>query len=215
MRFIIYGAGGVGGTIGAELFRAGEEVILIARGDHLNAIRDNGLRYETPHYQETLQIPAVGHPDDIAFAGDEVVILTMKAQHSLGALEDLRAAAGDEVPVICCQNGVVNEAMALRRFRRVYGMAVYLPGENLEPGVVRCHSVRKIGILDAGVYPHGTDDFIAAVGARLERANMVSTPSAEVMAWKYSKLVINTGNAITAACRKGTDTKPLRDRLHS
>lgn len=215
MRFIIYGAGGVGGTIGAELFRAGEEVILIARGDHLNAIRDNGLRYETPHYQETLQIPAVGHPDDIAFAGDEVVILTMKAQHSLGALEDLRAAAGDEVPVICCQNGVVNEAMALRRFRRVYGMAVYLPGENLEPGVVRCHSVRKIGILDAGVYPHGTDDFIAAVGARLERANMVSTPSAEVMAWKYSKLVINTGNAITAACRKGTDTKPLRDRLHA
>ena len=35
------------------------------------------------------------------------------------------------------------------------------------------------------------------------------------MAWKYSKLVINTGNAITAACRKGTDTKPLRDRLHA
>lgn len=215
MQFIIYGAGGIGGTIGAELHRAGEDVVLIARGPHLEAIQKDGLRYETPDYQETLTIAAVGHPKEIAFRDDDVVILTMKAQHTLGALEDLRAAAGDRIPVICCQNGVVNEAMALRRFRHVYAMAVYLPGENLEPGVIRCHSIKKIGILDAGVYPRGTDELIAEVGARLERANMVSKPTADVMAWKYSKLVINTGNAITAACRKGTDTKELRDKLHA
>ncbi|MBT3333532.1 MAG: hypothetical protein HN394_18670, partial [Rhodospirillaceae bacterium] len=48
MRYIIYGAGGVGGVIGAQLFQGDVEVVLIARGDHLAAIQRNGLRYETP-----------------------------------------------------------------------------------------------------------------------------------------------------------------------
>jgi 2-dehydropantoate 2-reductase len=215
MRFILYGAGGVGGTIGAELFRAGEDVILIARGAHLDVIQKNGLRYETPHYQELLSIAAVGHPNEIDFRDGDVVILSMKAQHTLGALEDLRAAAGDTVPVICCQNGVANEAMASRRFRHVYAMAVYLPGESLEPGVIRCHSENKIGILDAGVYPSGVDDLITRVAESLEAANIVSVPTADTMAWKYTKLVINTSNATDAACDPDAETKPLRDQLHA
>ena len=215
MRFILYGAGGVGGTIGAELFRAGEDVILIARGAHLEAIQKDGLRYETPHYQETLSIKAVGHPNEIEFRDGDVVILGMKAQHTLGALEDLRAAAGDTIPIICCQNGVANEAMALRRFRHVYAMAVYLPGESLEPGVIHCHSENKIGILDAGVYPSGVDDLITRVAESLEAANIVSVPTADTMAWKYTKLVINTSNAIDAACKPDAETKPLRDQLRA
>lgn len=215
MRFILYGAGGVGGTIGAELFRAGEDVILVARGAHLDAIQKNGLRYETPHYQESLSIVAVGHPNEIDFQDGDVVILSMKAQHTLGALEDLRAAAGDTIPVICCQNGVANEAMALRRFHHVYAMAVYLPGESLEPGVIRCHSANKIGILDAGVYPSGVDDLITRVAKSLEAANIVSVPTADTMAWKYTKLVINTSNATDAACDPNAETKPLRDQLHA
>jgi 2-dehydropantoate 2-reductase len=215
MRFILYGAGGVGGTIGAELFRAGEDVILIARGAHLDAIKKNGLRYETPNYQETLPIKVVGHPSKIDFRNDDVVILSMKAQHTQGALEDLRAAAGDTVPVVCCQNGVANEAMALRRFRQVYAMAVYLPGESLEPGVIRCHSENKIGILDAGVYPSGVDDLITSVAERLETANIVSVPTADTMTWKYCKLVINTSNAIDAVCKPEAGTKPLRDQLRT
>jgi 2-dehydropantoate 2-reductase len=215
MRFILYGAGGVGGTIGAELFRAGEDVILIARGAHLDAIQKNGLRYETPHYQELLLIAAVGHPNEIDFQDGDVVILSMKAQHTIAALEDLRAAAGDTVPVICCQNGVANEAMASRRFRHVYAMAVYLPGESLEPGVIRCHSENKIGILDAGVYPSGVDDLITRVAESLEAANIVSVSTADTMAWKYTKLVINTSNAIDAACDPDAETKTLRDQLHA
>ena len=215
MRFIIYGAGGVGGTIGAELFMSGEDTVLIARGAHLRAIQQNGLRYITPYRQETLRIQSVGHPDQIKFLKDDIIILTVKSQHTLGALEDLRAAAGDNIPVICCQNGVANEAMALRRFNRVYAMAVYLPGELLDPGEVRCHSIKKIGILDAGVYPHGTDDLITEVAIRLEKANIVSVPTANTMAWKYAKLVINTGNSLGAAFPKGTDTKALRGRLNA
>ena len=89
MRFIIYGAGGIGGVIGAELFQADHSVALIARGPHLAAIRENGLVYENPHGTHRLNIPAFGHPSEISFAENDVVILTMKSQHTLGALDDL------------------------------------------------------------------------------------------------------------------------------
>ena len=212
MRFIIYGAGGVGGTIGAELHLSGESVVLIARGAHLETIKQAGLHYETPFRSETLPIPAVGHPREILFNEDDVVILTMKSQHTRDALNDLRQFAGERVPIICCQNGVANEDMAQRRFRNVYAMVVYLPGESLEPGFVRCHSLKKIGILDAGLYPSGVDPFIEGVAARLEASNMGCLPTVKTMAWKYGKLIQNTGNAL-AACRKGEDTQALRTRL--
>ena len=49
----------------------------------------------------------------------------------------------------------------------------------------------------------------------MEAANIVSVPTTDTMAWKYTKLVINTSNAIDAACDPGAETKPLRDRLHA
>ena len=54
MRYIIYGAGAVGGTIGGKLFQSGHDVVLIARGDHLHAIRERGLRLRTPHGDDQL-----------------------------------------------------------------------------------------------------------------------------------------------------------------
>ena len=48
MRYIIIGAGAVGGTIGGRLFASGHEVVLVARGRHLDALRAHGLRLETP-----------------------------------------------------------------------------------------------------------------------------------------------------------------------
>ena len=62
MRFVIYGAGGIGGTIGARLFKHGRDVLLIARGPHLAAIKERGLRFVSATIDERLPIPAVGHP---------------------------------------------------------------------------------------------------------------------------------------------------------
>ena len=77
-------------------------------GDHFRAIQNNGLHYRTPHGDVTLPIRAVDHPSEIDFRAGDVVILTMKSQHTQVALDDLRAAAGDQIPVFCCQNGVAN-----------------------------------------------------------------------------------------------------------
>lgn len=213
MRIIIYGAGGIGGVIGAQLFKADHEVVLIARGPHLEKVQRDGLRYETPHGAETLPIAAVGHPSEIDFRDGDAVLLTMKAQHTLDALDTLRDVAGDGVPVICGQNGVANERMALRRFRNVYGMLIYLPSTFLEAGTIQTNSAQTIGILDSGVFPGGTDDRIAAVMAMLESANFSAKPVADIMRWKYGKLLINLNNALNAVCEKGDDSEKLRDLL--
>ncbi len=203
MRFIIYGAGGVGCVIGAELHKAGSDVVLIARGEHLAAIRARGLRYETPDEDVTLPIAAVGNPGEIVPRDGDVVMLSMKTQHSEAALADLLAARGPEIPVVCCQNGVANERFASRIFQRVYAMCVYLPAQFVEPGRVQCHGQPMRGILDLGVYPDGVDEIAARICRRLEQADISARPVPRVMRLKYGKLLMNLGNALGAISPRG------------
>jgi 2-dehydropantoate 2-reductase len=200
MRYIIYGAGAIGGTIGARLHLAGEDVVLIARGAHLDAICERGLTFETPDESHTLRIPAVGHPREIDWREDDVVFLTMKTQDTEAALGELAGAAGTGVPVICAQNGVENERLALRRFPDTYAMVVMLPASHLEPGKVQAESSPVTGILDAGRYPGGTDGRIAEVCAVLERARFSARLDPKVLRQKYAKLLMNLGNAVAACC---------------
>jgi|TARA_Y100000310_G_scaffold328588_1_gene396947 2-dehydropantoate 2-reductase len=215
MRYIIYGAGAIGGTIGARLFQKGKEVILIARGEHLLAIQSNGLVLEDPHESVTLPIEAVGHPGAIDFRHDDVVFLCMKSQHTLSALEDLREAAGVNIPVICCQNGVANERMASRRFERVYAMVVILPASHLEPGIVQHESQTTGGVLDAGVFPSGTDEVIEQVCADLRDANISAYADPKVMRQKYAKMLNNLGNSLQAVSDAGADARDVaRQMVH-
>jgi len=209
MRFIIYGAGAIGGTIGASLHRHGQDVILIARGSHLEKLKGDGLLYRTPNGSSHLSISCAGHPSEIAFSSEDVVLLTMKSQDTAGALDALMIAAGENIPVICCQNGVANERMALRRFNHVYGMVVLLPASHMAPGVVCAESKTAKGILDAGVFPVGTDDTIDRITAILSDSDLSAKPDARIMRWKYAKLLLNLGNALQAVCEPSPDTRDI------
>lgn len=215
MRFIIYGAGGVGGVVGAQLHKAGEDVVLIARGAHLNAIRAAGLRYETPHEKTTIPIAAVGHPDEIDFRADDVVVLTMKTQHTPAALEDLRAAAGDDISVVCCQNGVANERMALRLFEKVYAMLVHLPVQMTEPGLIQCPLATKSGVLDLCRYPGRTDALCNEIAERFTTANFSIRPNPDVMRYKYEKLLMNLRNGLSAFAGAGPKLESIYRQLRS
>mgnify|MGYP001200290204 FL=1 len=215
MRVIIYGAGGIGGVIGAQLFKADQEVVLIARGPHLEKVQKDGLHYETPNGTDILPLTAVGHPSEIDFRDDDVVLLTMKAQHTLDALDTLRAVAGENIPVICGQNGVANERMALRRFRHVFGMLIYLPSTFLEPGTIQTTSAKTIGVLDTGVFPNGVDDRVETLMAMLQEANFSARPTADIMRWKYGKLMINLGNALNALAPRNDEANPVRELLRA
>lgn len=213
MRFVIYGAGGIGGTIGARLFQSGEEVAVIARGAHFETMRREGLRLRSPEEDVRLIIPVVGHPREIAFKGDEVVIVCVKSQHTVGALEDLRAATGDTVAVVCCQNGVANEREALRRFSNVYGMVVMLPALHLTPGEVVTYATGISGVLDVGRYPAGIDNRAVEIAARLTKAGFLCEPDATVMRQKYAKLLMNLNNALQAATPMGEGTEGISRAL--
>jgi 2-dehydropantoate 2-reductase len=215
MRYIIYGAGGVGGVIGAQLFQGDVDVVLVARGDHLAAIQDQGLLYKTPDQSVHLPIPAVSHPREIEFQPDDVVILTMKTQHTEAALEDLRAVAGDEIPLFCCQNGVANERMALRRFQNVHAMMVYLPAILLDPGTVLAHAARKSGVLDTSIYPTGSNDLVAEVTGTLNSVNFSARPNPTVMRFKYGKLIMNLGNALAAVSPPGEEADAIRTQMRT
>lgn len=196
MRFIIYGAGAIGGTIGGRLHQSGHDAVLVCRGAHLEAIKRNGLLLRTPEGDFQLPVPAVGHPRDIDWRPGDAVILTMKTQDTEAALRDLEAAAGTNVPVICAQNGVENERLAARRFPDVYAMLVALPATFLEPGEVIASAAPLSGCLHAGVYPSGTDRTITEVCAALAASRFHCQPAADAMALKYRKLLANLGNGL-------------------
>ena len=199
MKFIIYGAGGIGGSIGARLHLIGLEVILIARGAHYEKIKANGLEFHSPVHHETLNITAVDHPNKVSFGSNDVVILCMKTQHVEGALRDLQLATSDDIAVVCCQNGVTSERMATRRFKRVYGMVVWVPAEHLNPGEVVNFANDRAGTLDLGCFPSGTDQACSKIASALQDAGFVSKPDPDIMRHKYAKLLVNLTNVLDAS----------------
>jgi 2-dehydropantoate 2-reductase len=196
--YVLYGAGAVGGVIGARLHLAGHDVTLVARGAHLARIRADGLRLDSAERVHEIRVPATDTAAEVDWSADPVVILAVKAHQTETALSDLAGTAPAATPVVCAQNGVANEPAALRRFAHTYAITVMLPSQHLEPGLVvqACHPVP--GILDIGRFPDGTDEVTDRVAADLRSAGFESVPRADIMAWKYRKLVTNAVGDVSA-----------------
>jgi 2-dehydropantoate 2-reductase len=178
---------------------AGTEVMLIARGAHFEAMARDGLRFVAPDGDHRLEIPVADRPEAVDWREGDVVLLTVKSQHTVAALDALAVSASRNIPVVCGQNGVANERMALRRFARVYGMLINLPAIHLEPGLVVTHAAGTGGILDTGRYPGGSDAVAEALTARLTEAGFSARPDPRIMRKKYAKLLGNLGNIVQAA----------------
>ncbi|WP_061299542.1 ketopantoate reductase family protein [Herbidospora cretacea] len=211
MRYIIIGAGGIGGTIGARLFRSGHDVVVSARGSHLAALRSTGLRFVTPNGSETLPIPAVGGPADLELREGDVLIVATKTQDTTAALEAW-APHADGLPVVCAQNAVENERLALRLFSDVYGMLVWMPALHLEPGTIVAYGTPKSGMLPLGRYPQGVDKLAETIAADLDRSGFASWADPAIMRWKYGKLLGNLGNAVEALAGPGPAGRDLARR---
>jgi 2-dehydropantoate 2-reductase len=216
MRFIIYGVGAIGGTFAAALSVAGHEVVGIARGAMLEAIRGNGgLMFRTTTAAQLVDFPVVATPNELAFRSDDVIFLTMKGQDTAAALDELRAAGVTSQAVVCAQNGVNNERLALRLFPTVYAMTVMLPADYVTPGEVICYGTPKYGMVDLGRYPHGLDDTVAAIATAFDSAGFAAFPLEHVMRSKYGKLRDNLGNVVEAALGHGSRSGPLMDAIQA
>jgi 2-dehydropantoate 2-reductase len=200
MRIIVFGAGAIGGVIGARLFQQNHDVTLVARGSNFLALSKNGLRLETSLEATALQIPVVEHLNRELVDSADFVILTVKSQDTNGALEQLNGLAPKTMPIVCAQNGVENERVFLRNFQNVYGMCVMCPATHLTPGVVQANSSPITGLLDLGVWPFGVDERAHELATALRDATFDSVARDDISRWKWGKLLINLGNAVEAVC---------------
>ncbi|MBF9030644.1 ketopantoate reductase family protein [Rhodobacterales bacterium HKCCE3408] len=219
MRIIVFGVGAVGGAVAAALCDAGREVIGIARGSMLEALKSGPLTVRTPDGHFSASLPVVASPAEIAFRPGDAVLLTMKSQDTPTALEALRAAGLRDQPIFCFQNGIANEDMALRLFPNVHGVTVMMPVTYLTPGEVVANGSPKIGLFDIGRYPSGADDDDRALAEAIDGPRIGGFVHEDVMASKRGKLVLNVSNAIDAAIgaefRQGDFAKRAREEAEA
>ncbi|MEU6097213.1 2-dehydropantoate 2-reductase [Streptomyces sp. NPDC047079] len=225
MRYIIIGTGAVGGTIGARLAEAGREVVLVARGAQFTALREHGLRFRAPDGERIHRLPVVAGPDALGeLRPDDVLVLTVKTQDTEAALDTWGRApvagggtAAERLPLLCAQNGVESPRLALRRFRRVYGVCVWLPCTFVEPGVVSAAGTPLTGILHLGRHPRGTDDTVRRIAADLESARFEAPVVEDVARWQYAKLLGNLANALEAVSGTiaGQEAQRLYERVRA
>ena len=183
VKIVIAGAGAIGGYIGAKLAKAGADVVLFARGPHLKAMQERGLRVISPDGDFEVKPQATG---DLATIGQaDVIFLGVKA-HGLTALApSLRPLFGPDTAVVSTQNGIPwwyfqgyggdLEGLRLERVdpggviaaaiepRRVVGSLAYFATDIVEPGVIRHTEGNKISF--------GEPD-----GTKSDRARKIAEP---------------------------------------
>ena len=138
MKIAIMGAGAIGAYVGARLAQAGHHVSLIARGAHLNAIREHGLTIESPLGAiNGLRIPATDDPWDIGVV--DVVIFTVKLWDTEAAAKAMQPLIGPHTRVVTLQNGIDSVAAISRHVAKhqVVGGVIYLFAVIDRPGVIR------------------------------------------------------------------------------
>jgi 2-dehydropantoate 2-reductase len=137
MRFAIVGSGAVGGYFGAKLARSGQDVTFIARGAHLAAIRDHGLRVASARLGDFV-VHAPAHDDAAKVGPVDVVIFAVKAYDNASALKLLPPLVNAESVVLTLQNGVdsVDDVAAVVSETRVLGGTTYVATALEAPGLI-------------------------------------------------------------------------------
>ncbi|RAI02428.1 oxidoreductase [Acuticoccus sediminis] len=209
MRIIVYGVGAIGGAVAAALTLAGRDVVGIARGKRLAALKENGLNFRTPEWEKRVHFPCVADPTEIEFGPDDAILLTMKTQDTIAALDRLRAAGVTAQPIFCLQNGVTNERLVLRRFPEVHGVTVRMPAFIADPDDACAFSGPKHGIFDVGRYPKGSNRHDEALAEALNAANIATDVNDDVMPSKYGKLFVNLNNILEATLGRGVKCERL------
>lgn len=213
-RYVIIGAGAVGATTAAELHRAGREVILVARGRHLELLRERGLDYVRPDGVHRLALPVAGGPDEVELRAGDVLVLATKSQDTEAAVAQWAwqpvgtSSAARELTLVLLQNGLDNIRPALRRFAHVVDTAVLIPSTYLRAGEVVSPAAPNVAALIIGTAPHGLDARVTAIADDLRAARFAVQTVPDIARWKAGKLIANVAYNLDALYGPG----PLRDQ---
>ncbi|HVC55972.1 MAG TPA: 2-dehydropantoate 2-reductase [Stellaceae bacterium] len=189
MRIAVIGAGGIGAIYGAALAKAGNEVIFVARGAHLRAMQQNGLRVEGDRGETHIR-PAQA-TDDVASVGPvDYALLCTKLWDVESAGAQLRPIVGPDTAVVTLQNGVDAHERLIPILGRaaVMGGSAFVTGSIVAPGIVRqtgTYFQIAFGELDGGITPRGERLRDACAAAGLE-----VTLSADIMVPLWEKFLV-------------------------
>ncbi len=222
MKICVVGAGAIGGYMGVKLALAGNDVTLIARGAHLEAIKKNGLKLILEDGTEQLA-RNVKATSVMAEAGpQDIVILALKAHQVAPVARDLRALFGPDTTLVATQNGIPwwyfqkhggefegrrveavdpnGEIMAAIEVERIVGCVVYPAAEIAAPGVIRHIEGNRfsVGELDGAETPRikKISEVFTQAGMK---APILSNVRAEIWLKLWGNLSFNPISALTHA----------------
>lgn len=190
-RFVILGAGAIGAGVGGLLWDAGEDVLLIARGENGRALAEHGLDLRLPAGPRRLRVP-VGRVDDVR-PGDVVLLATMGHDTA-----DAVSRLPPDVPVVSFQNGLT--PMEVMGDRAIAVAMLYVPAERRGPGVVVLAGVPSPGAIFLGRWPSGVLGPEPGLAAALVRAGFRAEVMADIAPWIRAKALTNLGGTFVALC---------------
>ncbi len=193
MRFVVCGAGAIGGVIGGQLAKAGLEVVFIEKNPaHVDAINRQGLVLKGLHGTHGLGVRVVREAREVGLRAGDAILLAVKSQHTDAAAAELRGATSLELPVFCAQNGVRNEEVTARYFRDVNGVMVLIGAKHLIPGEVVHTAAGPLGV---GTWPTGLGPSAREFAAAAGKTDLPVYTTENVRAAKWNKMLTNLNNA--------------------
>lgn len=203
MRITIIGTGGVGGYFGACLARGGCDVGFVARGPHLLALRENGLRVESPGGGIYLRnIRASDEPLSLGTA--DFIFVCVKLWDTEAALRALAPVVTSETTVISFQNGVQKDEL-LRRFlneEQVMGGVAYIGSKIERPGVIR--HIGTMQRLVFGEYDGSSSTRAMALREACVRGGIDAEISMDIQRAIWEKFVFLVGLSATTSSMRST-----------
>ena len=202
MKIVVVGAGGVGGYFGGQLASAGHDVVFIARGRQLSALREQGLRVESDHAPLTL--PDVNATDDIATVPSaDLVLIAVKLWETENVASQLIEVAAGGAAVISLQNGVQKDETLGRYLpaSSLLGGACYISAAIESPGVVRHNGA--LARIVFGEHDGRRTDRAVAIETALVEAGIETELSMDIAGVLWRKFVFLVGlSSTTSAARQ-------------
>lgn len=203
MRVAVIGAGGVGAFYGAQLIKAGEEAVFLARGAHLEALGTRGLTLQ--RVSETLTVPVRATDDSAKIGPADLVLFCVKSYDTARAAASLPPLMGPHTAVLTLQNGVDNAeviASVVGAGRVLVGAVQRLAAQLIAPGVV-LHSGGE-GKIIFGEPTGGLSERVSRLGDFFQRTGISFEVSSEMPRVLWEKFLFITGvGGVTALARSG------------
>ena len=198
-RIVVIGAGAVGGCIAGLLTKAGRPVVVVARGDHGLAIKQEGLSVKFPNRTVHSSPECQSDITEVDWQDGDVAVIATKLNDYQQLLPELVKASGAKLPVVCASNGVQGELWAEQHFETVVSMLIWMPSVHLHPGDVRAYGEDCPGVLDVGPTKGSDADQVSLeLSQWLTEAGFDSLHRPDIKNWKYAKWITNLGNAAQA-----------------